>query len=185
MELAFAVSPRRPLVCLIDDLRWMDQVSVQLLQFVARRLLAEPIAMIFAIRESNDGPQLAGLRELVIDGLADADARQLLDAAMPGRMDERVRERILAEARGNPLALLELPHDSSPASVAGGFGLPSELALQRRIEASFQHRVERLPRATQQLLLVAAAEPTGEPTLLWRTAAELGLTIDAVGAAEE
>ncbi len=174
-----------PLLCLVDDAQWLDRSSAQVLAFVARRLQADAVLLLFAVREPADPDELARLPDLRLAGLSNASARKLLASVVGAPLDARVRQRLLAEARGNPLALLELPHDSSPAGVAGGFGLPSELALQRRIEASFQHRVERLPRATQQLLLVAAAEPTGEPTLLWWTAAELGLTIDAVGPAEE
>jgi hypothetical protein len=144
LSLLAEVAEARPLVCLIDDVQWIDQVSVQLLRFVARRLLAEPIAMVFAIRESVDGPQLAGLPELIVDGLADADARQLLDAAMPGRVDERVRERIVAEARGNPLAVLELPRSLTPGELAGGFGLLDSRPLADRIERTFHRRFERV-----------------------------------------
>jgi hypothetical protein len=174
-----------PLLCLVDDAQWLDRSSAQVLAFVARRLQAEAVLLLFAVREPADPDELARLPSLRLVGLSNVSARKLLASVVGAPLDVRVRERILAEARGNPLALLELPRDSSPASVAGGFGLPSELALQGRIEASFQHRVQRLPRATQQLLLVAAAEPTGEPTLLWRATVELGITIHAVGPAEE
>jgi hypothetical protein len=185
LSLMSDVAEESPLLCLVDDAQWLDRSSAQVLAFVARRLQAEAVLLLFGVRDPADPDELARLPDLRLVGLSNASARKLLASVVGAPLDARVRERILAEARGNPLALLELPRDSSQASLAGGVGLPSELALQGRIEASFQHRVERLPRATQQLLLVAAAEPTGEPTLLWRTAAELGITIDAVGPAEE
>ena len=123
LSLLAEAAEARPLLCLIDDVQWVDQFSAQLLQFVGRRLLAEPIVMAFAMREPVDSARLAGLPQLIVEGLADHDARELLNLAMPGRIDERVRERILAEARGNPLAVLELPRGLTPAELAGGFGL--------------------------------------------------------------
>src|SRR5215469_16120681 len=111
----------QPLVCIVDDAQWLDQVSVQTLAFVARRLLAERVGLVFALRESGDEHELQGLPELVIEGLVAADARRLLDAAIPGLLDSRVRDRILGEAGGNPLALLELPRAQKQMVVAGGF----------------------------------------------------------------
>ena len=172
-----------PLLCLVDDAQWLDRSSALVLAFVARRLGADSVGLVFAVREPLELDEFARLPDLRLQGLSDADARQLLASVIGAPLDERVRGRILAEARGNPLALLELPRDLSPASLAGGFGLPREAPLQTRIEASFRRRVEQLPDATQRLLLLAAAEPTGEAALLWRSAAELGLTIDAVGPA--
>jgi hypothetical protein len=159
-----------PLVCLVDDAQWLDRASAQALAFAARRLLAERIAMVFAVREPSDAGELTGLPELVVRGLADEDARVLLESAVPGRLDERVRDQIVAETRGNPLALLELPRGSTPAALAGGFALPDTRPLASRLEETFVERVRALPRETQRLLLVTAAEPVGDVTLLWRAA---------------
>jgi DNA-binding CsgD family transcriptional regulator len=174
-----------PLVCLVDDVQWLDRASAQTLAFVARRLLAERIAMVFAVREPTDGNELTGLPELVVRGLADSDARVLLASAMPGRLDERVRDQIVAETRGNPLALLELPRGLTPAELAGGFGLPDARPLASRVEETFVQRVRSLPRETQQLLLLAAAEPVGDVSLLWRAAERLGIRGEAGRPAEE
>ena len=118
------VAEERPLVCVVDDAQWLDRASAQILAFVARRLLAESVGLVFAVREPSEAEELAGLPEQVVGGLADGDARALLDAAIPGRLDERVRDRIVAETRGNPLALLELPAGLTMAELAGGFALP-------------------------------------------------------------
>jgi DNA-binding CsgD family transcriptional regulator len=174
-----------PLVCLVDDVQWLDRASVQALAFVARRLLAERIAMVFVVREPNDVNDLTGLPELVVGGLADNDARSLLASAMPGRLDERVRDQIVAETRGNPLALLELPRGLTPAELAGGFGLPDARPLASRVEETFVQRVRALPRETQRLLVLAAAEPVGDVSLLWRAAERLGIRGDAGRPAEE
>jgi DNA-binding CsgD family transcriptional regulator len=168
------VAEERPLLCVIDDTQWLDRASGQALAFVARRLLAEPIVMLFAAREPSD--LFAGLPHLMVDGLGDADARTLLASVIPGRFDERVADQLVAEARGNPLALLELPRGLTAAQLAGGFGLPGAMSLQGRIEESFLQRLEALPEGTQRLLLVAAAEPVGDPALLWRTAERLEIT---------
>ena len=140
--------------------------------------------MLFAERDHDQPTELAGLPELALQRLSDADARELLASSRPGPLDERVAQRIIAEARGNPLALLELPHGVSSASLAGGFAVADSLPLQSRVEASFRRRVDQLPEETQRLLLLGAAEPTGDPTLLWRAAAELGLPIEAGAPAE-
>ena len=184
LTLLAEVAEARPLVCLIDDVQWIDQASAQLLQFVGRRLLAEPIAMVFAIRETSDGAQLAGLPELIVEGLADRDARQLLDAANPGRIDERVRERIIAEARGNPLAVLELPRGFTPAELAGGFGVPDSRPLADRIERSFHRRFEALPADSRLLVLTAAADSVGDVALVRRAAQQLKIAKDAFAPAE-
>ena len=160
----------QPLLCVVDDAQWLDRSSAQVLAFVARRLEAESIAFLFAERETQRLDELDGLPDLLLEGLSDADARELLRAVTTGPIDEPVRERIIAETRGNPLALLELPRGMSPAELTGGFGVTSALHLPRRIEASFRERVELLPSDSQLLLLVAAAEPIGDPTLLWRAA---------------
>ena len=179
LSLLSAAAEERPLLCLVDDAQWLDQSSAQVLSFVARRLKAEPVALVFAVREPLDSDELARLPELRLRALSDAHARALLSSVIGAPLDERVRSRLVAEARGNPLALLELPREVSPAKLAGGLGLP----LQSRIEASFLGRAHQLPEATQRLLLLAAAEPTGEPALLWRSAAILGITIEAMGPA--
>ena len=153
---------KRPLLCLIDDAQWLDRSSAQVLAFVARRLQAESVVLLFAEREPGQLDELARLPDLPLRGLPAGNARELLESAISGPLDHRVRDRILAEAHGNPLALLELPHELSPAELAGGFGLPDGLPLPGRIEESFLRRAQQLPAATQRLLLVAAAEPTGD-----------------------
>jgi DNA-binding NarL/FixJ family response regulator len=173
-----------PLLCLIDDTQWLDRSSAQVLAFVARRLQAEPLVLVFAVREPLEVDELARLPSERLERLSDAHARELLASVIGAPLDARVRARILAEARGNPLALLELPRESSPAEHAGGFDIPGELPVQSRIEASFRRRVQQLPTDTQRLLLLAAAESTGEPALLWRSAAELGIAIEAVAAVD-
>jgi DNA-binding CsgD family transcriptional regulator/tetratricopeptide (TPR) repeat protein len=174
----------RPLVCVVDDAQWLDRVSAQTLAFVARRLLAERVGLVFALRGSDDQHALEGLPELVIDGLPDDDARRLLDATIPVALDARVRERILSEAGGNPLALLELPRGQKTTALAGGFGLPGELPLTSRIERGFVRQLESLSHDTRRLLLAAAAEPVGDVTLLWRAAERLGVAPDAAAPAE-
>jgi DNA-binding CsgD family transcriptional regulator/tetratricopeptide (TPR) repeat protein len=178
------VAEQQPLVCLVDDAQWLDRESVQALEFVGRRLFAESVALVFAARPSVDEQMLAGLPELVLEGLGDEDARALLDSAIHGRLDERVRDRIVAETRGNPLALLELPRELAPARLAGGFGLPGVRALSSRIEDSFRWRLARLPAKTQRLLLLAAAEPVGDAVLIWRAAERLGTGPEAADPAE-
>ena len=178
------VAEGNPLLCVLDDAQWLDRVSLQTLAFVARRLLAERVALVFALRGPDDQHTLAGLPELAVVGLNDADARVLLESTIPGPLDSRVRARILAEARGNPLALLELPRGHPPAAVAGGFGLPGVLPLATRIEQGFAKRFAPLPVETRRLLLVAAAEPVGDATLLWRAADLLRIGPDAMAPAE-
>lgn len=184
LSLLAEAAEQQPLVCLIDDAQWLDRASTQTLTFVARRLLAEPLALVFTVREPFDEAMFAGLDELEVRGLGDTDARALLDLAIPGRLDDRVRDRIVAETHGNPLALLELPHGLSPAELAGGFGLPNVMPLTTRIEQSFQRRLETLPAETRRLLLAAAAEPLGDTQLLWRAVELLGLHVSAAGPAE-
>jgi DNA-binding CsgD family transcriptional regulator len=180
LTLLSEIAESRPLACFVDDAQWLDGASRQVLGFVARRLLAESVAMVFAVREPSTDAELAGLPELRLGGLEGEDARSLLATVIPGRLDERVRDRIIAETRGNPLALLELPRGLSAAQLAGGFGLPELLPLSGRIEESFRRRLEELPPQTRQLLLVAAAEPLGDPALLWRAAAMLGVSATAL-----
>jgi len=171
------VAAERPLVCLVDDVQWFDQASVQALAFVARRLVAEPVGLIFVTREPN--ADLAGVAELVVEGLPEADARKLLDSVLTGPLDERVREQILAETHGNPLALVELARDLTPAELAGGFGLPGSVSLSGRIEESFGRRVAALPAQSHRLVLLAAADPVGDPLLIWRAAGRLGIPVQA------
>ena len=184
LSLLSDAAEEHPLVCLADDAQWLDRSSAQVLAFVARRLAAESVVLLFAERDPGGLEELAGLPELRLGGLPDASARALLASAISTPLDELVRDRIVSEARGNPLALLELPHGSSPGALAGGFGLPGDDSLPGRIEASFHGRVQRLPATTQRLLLVAAADPTGEPALLVRAAAELGVPIEELAPAE-
>ena len=174
----------RPLVCIVDDAQWLDRVSLQTLAFVARRLLAEPVGLVFAVREQSDREILPGLPELVIRGLAAEHARMLLEAIIPGPLDEQVKTRILDETHGNPLALIELPRGLTPAELAGGFGFPDARQLMSRIERTFFERSERLPRESQLFLLTAAAESLGDAQLLWRAAAHLGLGTEAGRRAE-
>jgi DNA-binding CsgD family transcriptional regulator len=182
LSLFSEAAQERPLLCVVDDAQWLDRASAQALVFVARRLLAEPVALLFAARQTTDAS--ADLPELLIEGLDDADARKLLASVIPGRLDDRVADQLVAEARGNPLALLELPRGLSPAQLAGGFGLPAALSLAGTIEQSFLRRLEASPEDTQRLLLVAAAEPLGDPALLWRAADRLAITDTARETAE-
>ena len=183
LSLLSEMGEERPLVCLVDDAQWLDAASAQTLAFVARRLGAESVGLVFAVRESPGKRHLDGLPELVIGGLDARDAQELLDTVVSGPIDVRVRDRIVAETRGNPLALLELPHGRSPAELAGGFGLADEPALRGRIEESFQERLAALPPSTRLLLLIAAAEPVGDPVLVWGAAAALGIDGDAAAPA--
>src|SRR3954451_10791483 len=172
----------RPVLCIVDDAQWLDRASAEPRAFVARRLLAEAVVMLFATREPLE--MMAGLQDLPVKGLGDDYARELLASVIPGRLDERVAEQLLAETRGNPLALLELPRGLGASQLAGGFGLPRAFSLQGRIEESFRQRLELLPSDTQLLLLVAAAEPLGDPALLWSAAERLGIGASARAPAE-
>ncbi|SRR6266851_2275197 len=164
LSLLSAAGAKQPLVCFVDDAQWLDQASAQTLAFVARRLFADPVGLLFASREQSD--VFGGLPELVLEGLRNGDARALLGSGIRFVLDERVRDRIVAETRGNPLALLELPRGLSAAQLAGGFGVPHARDVWGRIEDSFRRRLEALPAETQRLLLVAAAEPVGDPVLM-------------------
>ena len=170
----------RPLICVIDDQQWLDQASAQALGFAARRLAADPVGLVFAARVP--GEELAGLPLLTVQGLAEGDARALLDSALTGPLDPRVRDQVVAEARGNPLALLELPLGMTSAELAGGFGLPAAGLLTGRIEDSFRRRLDALPAQTRLLLLLAAAEPSGDLSLVWRAAGQLGLPVQQAAA---
>jgi len=183
LSLLSEAAGQRPLLCLVDDTQWLDRASAQVLGFVARRLAAEPVALIFAAR--MPGEELAGLPELPVAGLRKEDAQALLDSALTGSLDARVRDQIIAETRGNPLALLELPRGLSPAELAGGFGLPGAVSLPGRIEKSFRRQLDALPAQTRRLLLLAAADPSGDPALVRRAAGRLGIQIPAAEPAAE
>ena len=176
LSLLSEVAGDQPLICLIDDEHWLDQASEQTLGFVARRLAADPVALVFSARDP--GAELAGQPELVVEGLRADHARALLDSALAGPLDTRVRDLIVAETRGNPLALLELPRGLTPAELAGGFGLPAT-QLTSRIEASFGRQLDALPAQTRRLLQLAAADPSGDRSLLWRAAGRLDLGVQA------
>ena len=183
LSLLAEVAGDRPLLCLVDDEQWLDHASALALGFVARRLGADPVGLVFAAREP--GAELAGLPELEVAGLRDEDARALLEAALAGPLDARVRDLIIAETRGNPLALLELPRGLNPAELAGGFGLPAAAPLTGRIEGSFGRRLDALPDQTRRLLMLAAADPSGDRALVWRAAGRLGIPVGAGAAAVE
>jgi DNA-binding CsgD family transcriptional regulator len=183
LNLLAETAEQSPLLCVVDDAQWLDQASAEVLAFVARRIEAERLAMVFAVRDSSDGTlSFAGLPELRLGGLDDAEARELLDAAVQAPIDVRVRERIIAEARGNPLALLELT--AQPAQFAGGFQLPGLADVPGRVEEGFQRRFRSLPETAQLLSLVAAAEPTGDVTLLWSAAEQLEIAPESAAPAE-
>jgi DNA-binding CsgD family transcriptional regulator len=184
LSLLSDVAEERPLVCVVDDAHWLDRASAQALAFVARRLVAESVAVVFVVREPSADRELEGLPELEVRGLDDGAARALLDSVVTGPLDARVRDRIVAETHGNPLALLELPSGLTPAEMAGGFGLPDAPALSGRIEESFRRRLTTITPATRRLLLLAAAEPSGDPVLLWRAAERLGVQPEAAVAAD-
>jgi hypothetical protein len=173
LSLLSVLGSEQPLVCLVDDAQWLDQASAQTLAFVARRLLADPVAMLFASRVELEN--FAGFPELMLKGLGDRESRVLLESLMPFALDGDVRERIVAETRGNPLALLELPRGLSPAQLAGGFALPAAGSVPARIEESFRRRLEALPPDTRDLLLVAAAEPVGNAVVVLHAAQALGI----------
>jgi DNA-binding CsgD family transcriptional regulator len=184
LSLVSEAAEEKPLLCLVDDAQWLDRVSAQTLAFVARRLLAERMVLAFGLREPSGEQELSGLPELVVTGLRDSDARALLDSVIRGPVDQRVRDRIVAETRGNPLALLELPRGLSPADLAFGFGLTDTMPLAGRIEEGFLRRLEPLPVETRRVLLAAAAEPAGDDALLWRAVGRLGIGQEAAAAAE-
>ena len=177
LSLLASVAEEQPLLCVIDDALWLDRASAQALAFLARRLLADPVAVIFATRVLTD--ELAGLPQLPVEGLAEDDARTLLATAVSGPLDERVRDRIVTETRGNPLALLELPRGLTSSQLAVGLRVQAALPLSGRIEETFRRRAEELPPETQRLLLVAAAEQLVEPATIWRAAERLGIGADA------
>jgi DNA-binding CsgD family transcriptional regulator len=184
LQLMAAFADAHPLLCVVDDAQWLDRVSVQTIAFVARRLLAEPILFVVAARDSVADGDWAGLPELRLRGLDDADAAVLFDSVVTGPTDPRLRDRIVAESRGNPLALLELPRAWTTAELVEGVGALGDGRLIEDLEDGFAQRLRSLPADTRRLLTLAAAEPLGDPTLLWRAAEQLGLSWDAAGAAE-
>lgn len=182
LSLLSSVADEGPLLCVVDDAQWLDRASALVLAFVARRLLAEPIGVFFAAREPAQ--ELRDVSELELRGLHNGDARALLGSAVQFILDERVRDRIISETRGNPLALMELPRGLTASQLAGGFGLEGGHALTGRIEESFVRRLEELQEDARLLLLVAAAEPVGDPLLLWRAAERLGISSAAADSPE-
>jgi DNA-binding CsgD family transcriptional regulator len=174
---------KQPLLCLVDDAQWLDQASSQVLGFVGRRLLAEAVLLLLAVREPTDERLFSDLPDLTLEGLTDDHARALLTATVTRRLDEQVRDRIVAETGGNPLAILELPRVMNPAELAGGFGVPIATTVSGHIEEGYLRRIKALPEGTQQLMLLAAADPTGDATLLWRAALTLGVGRDAAAGA--
>jgi DNA-binding CsgD family transcriptional regulator len=185
LGLLSAAAEERPLLCLVEDAQWLDDASGLILGFIARRLLAESVAIVVAVRESSARDDFDGLPELLLRGLAEEDARTLLMRAVPGRLDDRVRDRIIAETRGNPLALLDLPGGMSAAELAGGFEPLAGTDLSRHLENHYLQRAGELPESTQRLLLLAAAEPMGDATLVWRAAHGLGIESSSLAPAED
>jgi len=182
LTLLSEVASERPLLCVVDDAQWLDRASAQAIGFVARRIANEQMAFVFGARALSD--EVTGLPELVVEGLSERDARALLGSVLPYRLDEPVLERIIGETRGNPLALLELPRGLTAAQLAGGFGLPVSVPLAGRIEESFRRRLVGLPSSSRRLLLVAAADPTGDPVLVWRAAETLSIAASAADPVE-
>lgn len=184
LSLLSLAAEERPLIAIVDDTQWLDWASAQALGFVARRLGADPVGLVAAARAP--GGEAAGLPHMAVGGLRDKDARVLLDAVLTAPIDDRVKDRVLAEARGNPLALLELPRGLSAAEIAGGYGLPgAEAPLAGRIEESFRRQIRALPPQTQRLLVLAAADPSGDVALVWRAAGRLGIDAGAAGPAAD
>jgi hypothetical protein len=172
----------RPLMCVVDDQQWLDRSSAQALGFAARRLAADPVGLVFAARVP--GQDVAGLPELVVEGLAENDARALLESVLTGltgALDARVWDRIIADTHGNPLALLELTRGMTAAQLTGGFGVRGAVPLDGRIEESFARQLETLPPQTQRLVQLAAADPSGDPVLVWRAAGRLAISGGAGG----
>jgi len=180
LSLLSEVAGERPLIGVIDDVQWLDRASAQTLGFTARRLAADPVGLVFAARDP--GADLTGLPELEVGGLQDHDARALLEEALTGPLDARVRDLIIAETRGNPLALLELPRGLTPAELAGGFGLPGAAPLADWVEDSFTRQLDALPAGTRRLVQLAAADPSGDRSLVWRAAGRLGIPARAAAA---
>jgi DNA-binding CsgD family transcriptional regulator len=184
LGLLAAHAEERPVVCLVDDAQWLDRASVQALSFVARRLRAECVAIVLAERDGDAPSEFEGLPEVRLTGLSEDDAALLVNSSIIGPVDRSVRRRIIAEANGNPLALLELPRGQTAAALAGGYSVASRLPLPSRIEASYRGRFRLLPPETQHVMLLASADPVGDPNLFWRAASILGISVEAASAAE-
>jgi DNA-binding CsgD family transcriptional regulator len=182
LSLIADTAEEQPLLCVVDDAQWLDRASARTLAFVGRRLLADPVGLVIAARDP--GEDLKGLPELEVPGLSNGDARALLASAVRFRLDEGIRDQIVAETQGNPLALLELPRGLSPTQLASGFGILPGHGVPGRIEQSFERRIATLPEDTRSLLLIAAAEPVGDPLLLWRAADRRGLGLVHFGSVE-
>jgi DNA-binding CsgD family transcriptional regulator len=181
LSLLSDAASERPLLWLVDDQQWADHASAQVLAFVARRLGTESVGLVFAARVPGD--DLSGLPELAVTGLTEAEARALLDGALTVPISAQVRDQIVAETGGNPLALLELPRALTPAQLAGGFGLAGAVLPSGDLEDSFRQRADALPDQTRLLLLAAAADPSGDAALVWRAARRLGIGAEAAGPA--
>ena len=185
LTLLAGAAEQRPILCIIDDAQWVDRSSLGVLAFVARRLAAESVVIVFAAREPDREVNLAGLPRLVVAPLRDEDARSLLHAVVPGKLDESVVDRIVAEAEGNPLALIEVSRAWTPAMLAGGFGMPDGGSVAGLITEAFRLRLDGLPDSTRQFLLIAASECVGDPTVIWSAAESLGVHADAAAPATE
>jgi DNA-binding CsgD family transcriptional regulator len=185
LGLMSAATEERPLFCVVDDFQWLDDATAQAVGFVARRLLAESVALVLAVREPSDEHRLTGLPELALRGLDAADARALLETVIPGPIDAGIRDRIVAETHGNPLALLELPRGMSAAELAGGYAIPASPGLSGSIEDGFKRRLDALPADALRLVQLAAADPVGEPLLVWRAAERLRIPAEAATPAIE
>jgi len=183
LSLLSDVAEEQPLICIVDDEQWLDRASAQALAFVARRLGAESVGLVFAARGTSR--ELAGIPELVVEGLGRGDAHALVESVLTGPLDDQVRDQIISETRGNPLALLELLRGLTAAALAGGFALPEAMPLPGGIEESFRRRLEALPAETRRLVRLAAADPVGEPVLVWRAAERLGIRSEAATPAAE
>ena len=180
VSLLSAMSAKRPLLCVVDDTQWLDTSSAQAIAFAARRVSRDAVAFLFGARTLTD--EVRALPDLTISGLGDQDARTLLATVLPDRVDDRVVDRLVADTHGNPLALLELPRGLTPSQLAGGFGLPVSVTLAGTIEESYRRRLTKLPLNARRLLLVAAADPTGDLGIVWGAAERLGIGEEAAEA---
>lgn len=179
LSLLAEVAAERPVVLLVDDAQWLDEETCQTLGVVARRLVAESVLALFGVRETDEERLFPGIPDLTLTGLAEDDAKALLTSATPGHLDDHVRDRLVAETSGNPLVLLEVAGGMSEAELGGGFATPGTAIAAGLLEQHYLHRVRALPEPTQRLLLIAAADATGDPTLLWRAAEVVGIGHDA------
>ncbi|HEX7309222.1 MAG TPA: AAA family ATPase [Lentzea sp.] len=175
LELVAAVGGDQPVLCVVDDAQWLDEASSRALAFLARRVGADPVAVLFALRSPHVAGEMTELPWLDVAPLSDHDARALLAARNPFPLDDRVRDRLVAEANGNPLALLELPP-------AGGFAVPAASSVPSRIEEGFRARLTGLSDDARLLLTIAGADPTGDPGLLWPAAEALGVDLPPASA---